>query len=97
MQDIVAGSKGSSTLFHIDAPLPMPWTIFVIDGVITSYSIHYTKLYEALIRNSLATVKQKPGTSLNKNHMVALPFCPVCSSFSFRSDIVKDIVRNNFV
>ena len=33
MQDIVAGSKGSSTLFHIDAPLPMPSTIFVIDGI----------------------------------------------------------------
>eukprot|EP00884_Botryococcus_braunii_P016698 jgi/Botrbrau1/3711/Bobra.0008s0036.1 len=33
VQDIVARSKGSSTLFHIDAPMPMPSTIFVIDGI----------------------------------------------------------------
>eukprot|EP00884_Botryococcus_braunii_P011888 jgi/Botrbrau1/206/Bobra.0022s0186.1 len=42
MQDIVAGSKGSSTLFHIDAPLPMPSTIFVIHGIKEIIGWHYS-------------------------------------------------------
>eukprot|EP00884_Botryococcus_braunii_P002041 jgi/Botrbrau1/11838/Bobra.0175s0003.1 len=32
LQDVVIGSKGSSTLFHIDSPLPLPSTVLVIKG-----------------------------------------------------------------
>ncbi len=33
MQDVVIGSKGSSTLFHKDSPVPIASTILVVTGV----------------------------------------------------------------